>query len=75
MKRIRAKRLDTHEWIEINPWGVIGAEVLRFDGEPCVHVHLGNGETYAARLCWQASPWLRHYLRHLAGIEEVDSDD
>lgn len=68
MKKIRAKHLDTKEWIEVNPWGVMAAEVLVFAGDPCVHVHLGNGETYAAKLCWQRSPWLRRFLALKAGV-------
>jgi hypothetical protein len=65
-----AKRPDTRESVEVSPYGVMSADVRPFDGEPCVHVHLGNGETYVAKLCWQRSPWLRRFLAVKAGIKD-----
>ena len=70
MKMLVVRRLDTGEQTEVNPWGVMSADVRPFDGEPCVHVELGNGETYAAALEWQRSPWLRRFLAHKAGVED-----
>jgi hypothetical protein len=60
---------------EADAHGIMAAESCELDGSPALRVELGNGVTCLARLDEQPSPWLRLYLRRLAGIEEVDSDD
>jgi hypothetical protein len=70
MKMIVAKHMDTREWVQINPWGVMAAAVRPFDGEPHIHVELGNGECHVAKLEWQTSPWLRRFLAMKAGVED-----